>query len=182
VQGLDADGLRAHAAATGPAPPWGLGLELGDDLRARAFTSTLAYNERRFVPGRDGRLDDWLRPQAELIDRAGLRYGGAMLSLRDLDLRHQPGQLRDLLAATLPGVGWPPSALELNTTGHSDRGEPPEPSTSLRVSGRILWPALGASELPYPSTVALLLPIDVPGWRAVVTGAAAALGLALREP
>lgn len=183
LQSLDAEGLRAHARATGETLTWWLSLTLGGDLTPRAVECGIAGKRRtfRFEPGQS--FDAWLRPQLDFIKAAGCVSGPCMLSLPSgIELDEARPVLRKLLGESLPSVGWHPTCIELNTTGYSDRGEPPDPSTSMRVQGRVRLPAFPwLDRVQFVSTVSILQPMVASEWRALLGSTASQLGIELRE-
>jgi hypothetical protein len=177
VRSLDLDGLRAHGEAMGAGAPWSLGLLLDEALRPASVECSIGYNDRKHVVSRPDALAVWLAEQCEQARRGGCRLVGCALSLPNLTL---DSDLEGLLQRTLPGIGWQPTWLWLNTVGYSDRGEPPDPSTSLRIHGTVRWPQLGPRGTDFQSTVASLLPTNVSGWTAHITAVARQLGLGLQ--
>ncbi len=182
VRSLGLDDLRAHGEALGQGAPWSLGLKIGADLRPRSADCDVGYNSREHAYTSAEALATWFAGQHTQVLRGGCRLVGCMLSLpHEIALAAEEEALVTFLRDTLPGLGWQPTWLWLNTVGYSDRGEPPEPSASLRIFGKILgvrWPTLEGVE--FQSTVVMLVPTDAAAWVARITALTQRLRLGLK--
>ena len=172
------EGLRAHAEATGEGVPWGWVMKVGSDLRAYSVESDVGYNAREHTDMSAGGLATWVAGQYEQATRGRCRLVGCALSLPSPVAVGQEDALVELLRDGLPGLGWPPSWLWLNTVGYSDRGEPPDPSVSLQIHGVARWTEAEGRE--YQSTVTTLVADDDTQWVPRITAVARKLGLGLR--
>jgi hypothetical protein len=183
LQLLDAEGLRAHTKATGETSTWWLSLKLGRDLIPSEVESGIAHKRRtfRFEPGQS--FEAWFRSQFDFIEKAGVVAGPCMLSMpHQFGLDEARPMLLKLLRVSLPSVDWHPTLITLNTVGYSDRGEPPDPSTSMRVWGKVRSPAFAKlGSVPFQSTVSMLQPMDAEAWRALLGALARQLGIEIRE-
>jgi hypothetical protein len=179
---LDAEGLRAHQAATGEAPTWWLALMIDRDGTPREVLCGIAGNRHslRYEPGMS--LAARFGPQFDFIQRSGCAPGMCSVWLPDpFQLDEASPLLLKILRDSLPAAGWHPNQIWLNTRGYSDRGEPPDPSTSLRVFGRVRVPALSfIGSAQFESGVSMLLPHDSVAWRALLGSIAKQLGLKLQ--
>lgn len=179
VRSLDIEGLRAHAEAMGQGAPWSLTVVVGPDLRVRSVKCGLGYNTREHADMSAGGLSTWLAGQYEQATRARCRLVGCGVSLPSPVAPGQEDALVELLRDGLPGLGWTPTWLWLNTVGYSDRGEPPDPSVSMGIHGVVRWPEADGRE--FQSTVLMLVPFEDTAWAARITTMAGQLGLGLRK-
>lgn len=165
-------------------PTWWLFLTLDQDWTTpREVECGIAGKRRhyRFEPGTS--LEAWFRPQYDSIKAAGVLSApcGVMMPSQ-IHLHEARSLLLQILGKSLPAVGWHPTYLWLNTRGYSDRGEPPDPSTSMRVHGEVRLPVFGWLEkVQFQSTVSMLQPMDADAWRALLGSLARELGLRIDE-